>query len=127
MQALRGELLDGRPAAVVLADDLGALNDIGVVFDASEGCAVVGCADGELVVGDDFERIEGVDLTRPLGRARSGREAPRLSRTARGTRNLARLYPSESLTMDAASRAGPPQRPHRAAAEQWRRTRPPSA
>jgi alkylation response protein AidB-like acyl-CoA dehydrogenase len=73
VQALRAELLDGRPAAVVLADDLSALNDMGVVFDASEGCAVIGCADGRLVVADQFGWIDGVDLTRRLGRTRSVR------------------------------------------------------
>lgn len=71
LQRLKEEILAGRPAAIVLADDLRAPGRAGVVFDASDDCLVIGYRNGAVFAGETAEPLESVDLTRRLSRGRA--------------------------------------------------------
>ena len=71
-------LVEGRPGAVVLSDDLLGLADAGVAVDVAEGALALGAADGDLVECEVGEHLDGIDPTRPLARASRAHALARL-------------------------------------------------
>ena len=71
-------LVEGRPGAVVLSEDLLGLSDAGVAVDVAEGALAVGVVDGDLLECEIGDHLDGIDPTRPLACASRAHALARL-------------------------------------------------